>query len=195
MNNNYVWKRERQKKLNEQRKMQSAYYGALKQVLGRFTQSSIPTVKAIEEILKRKVGRIVVSVYKKSLVDGLSIVEQAYGRPLPILRKSDVEIAKVDVGDLGMLGIATDMKLVDEVGMIKVKTVSKNYHADLRRKHAQMLERGASTGNMAEAFEIDVRYFKYKTIIAKQKDGGLKIYTNNPCYLLDNNGQTIERIC
>jgi len=46
-----------------------------------------------------------------------------------------------------------------------------------------------------EAFETDVRYFKYKTIIAKQKEGVLKIYTNNPCYLLDNKGQTIERIC
>ena len=188
MNNRRIWKKENQKKLIEERRLQGSYNRALNTVLQDFSVKSVPTAGKIETVLMNKVARTAVAVHKKSLINGLQQVEEAFGNKLPVLEKCGVlYIQKIGPADLAALGLETDIRLARSVGMVNVKTISKNYHDDLRRKHAQMLEIGASTGDMAKAFGETVGALKDKNLsraktIAKTEttriysEGSLKAY-------------------
>ena len=160
-----VWKREQQKKLIEERRLRSAYLSALKTIVAKFSRTTFPSASAIRKVLLKRVGRIAVAVYKKSLVNNLNIVEQLFGRPIPVLQKSSIELAKVvEAEDLVALGLATDLKLIEEVGMVNVKTVSQNFHGVLRRTHAAMIEEGAAVGDIAVAFQGAVSELESQSI-------------------------------
>lgn len=169
-NHQHIWKRERLKKIIQERRINRAYLSALITIISRFTRSSVPNAKQIRKILMAKAGRTTVSVYKFAIIDSLQTVERSYGRKLPILEKRGIEIIKeITAADLAGLGLATDAELIEAIGMVKVSTVSKKYHALLKTTHAKMLEQGASVGNIAEAFKEAVIELKRKAaFIAKR---------------------------
>jgi len=146
---NRKWRMIENARLIHRKRIAKAYLLALLAILAKFGKGRIPTEKVIRGILMKKVGRISVNAYKSAMVDSLNMIEDSYGAPLPVLQKVKKQVS---MDDLDMLGLPTDIMLVETVGMVKVKTVSKNYHGLLRKVHAKAIEEGLSTGQMAEAF-------------------------------------------
>ena len=75
----------------------------------------------------------------------------------------------VEAEDLASLGLATDLRLIEEVGMVNVTTISSNYHGVLRKTHAAMIAEGVAVDNMAIAFRGAVSQLQSQSISVAQR--------------------------
>jgi len=144
------WRAFNNKRLIQQRRLGAAYYRGIRKVFGKFPR--IPGVKEIEKILKAEAGKASIISYKTALVNGFNDVEAAYGGKLPISKMVNIE--KISFGDLATLGIPTDQKLINEIGMVDVKTVAKSRQAEMRAAHASAIEAGGSVTEALQAAKV-----------------------------------------